>query len=203
MASINWSFHTKSIKCLTAKRFSKKRRVTTVLPKIAMLLDLTKLAINGTASFKNCLNTYIYAYLRDIWWSKFYSIFKCSSFFSPPVLIRHLRQLKTVVFLQWFIKYAVLLLVVQTELKREQVYRYGSHSCSTTCIQNYKKRKEKTWHKRSSKSKVFSFIDIIHEKTVNGPSNSARQSVNVYSEPIHSSTNLDKSGNWVITKVKR
>jgi hypothetical protein len=37
--------------------------------------------------------------LRDIWWSKLSSIFKCCSFFQQPVSIRYLWQLKTVVFL--------------------------------------------------------------------------------------------------------
>ncbi len=37
--------------------------------------------------------------LGDIWWSEVSSLLKCSSFFSTPVLIRHLWQLKTVVFL--------------------------------------------------------------------------------------------------------
>ncbi len=34
--------------------------------------------------------------LRAIWWSKFESKFKCCSFFSTTVLIRHLWQLKSV-----------------------------------------------------------------------------------------------------------
>jgi hypothetical protein len=59
---------------------------------------------NGTAHFKKCKQLFEYQHLlllRDIWWWKFYSIFKCCSFFSRPVLIRHLWQLKTVVFLHW------------------------------------------------------------------------------------------------------
>ncbi len=39
--------------------------------------------------------------LRDIWWSKFQSMFKCWFIFSTPVLTRHLWQLKTAVFLHW------------------------------------------------------------------------------------------------------
>ncbi len=47
---------------------------------------------------------------RDIWWPKFYSVFKCCSFFSTPVLIRHLWQLNIVVFLHWCLIDTVLLL---------------------------------------------------------------------------------------------
>jgi len=39
---------------------------------------------NRTARFKNCKQLFEYQYLilfRDIWWSKFLSIFKCSLFF--------------------------------------------------------------------------------------------------------------------------
>jgi len=59
--------------------------------------------INGTAQIKNgnhYLNTNIYSYL-ETFGSQSSNIFKCSSFFSTPVLIRHLWQLKTVVFLHW------------------------------------------------------------------------------------------------------
>jgi hypothetical protein len=39
---------------------------------------------NGTAQFKQCKQLFEYQHLlllRDIWWSKFESIFKCCSFF--------------------------------------------------------------------------------------------------------------------------
>jgi hypothetical protein len=45
--------------------------------------------------------------LRDIWWSKFYSIFKCCSFFWTPELIKNLWQLKAAVFLHWYLIRAV------------------------------------------------------------------------------------------------
>ncbi len=44
-----------------------------------------------------------------IWRSKFKSIFKCSSFYTP-VSIRHLWQLKTIVFLHWCLIWALLLI---------------------------------------------------------------------------------------------
>jgi hypothetical protein len=54
----------------------------------------------------NCLNTNIYSYLviSGCQSSDLYLIFVL---FSTPVLIRHLCQLKTVVFLHWYLIHAV------------------------------------------------------------------------------------------------
>ncbi len=71
-------------------------------------LDCFCCECNGTVHYKNVnnyLNTNIYTHLG----TKFLSIFKCSSIFSTPVLIRHLWQLKTVVFLHWYLICTVLL----------------------------------------------------------------------------------------------
>jgi hypothetical protein len=41
-------------------------------------------SLDGTVRFKDCKQLFEYQHLlllRDIWWSKLYSIFKCSSFF--------------------------------------------------------------------------------------------------------------------------
>jgi len=48
---------------------------------------------NWTACFKKCKQLFEYQHLlllRDIWWSKFLSIFKCCTFFQHHLLIRHL-----------------------------------------------------------------------------------------------------------------
>jgi len=47
--------------------------------------------------------------LSDIWWLKFKYIFYCCLFFSTTVLIRHLLQLKTAVFLHRCLMCSVLL----------------------------------------------------------------------------------------------
>ncbi len=70
------------------------------------------LKFNGTAHFKHCKQLFEYQHLlllRHIGWSKLCSILKCCSFISTPMLIRHLWQLKTVVFLHWCLTPAVLL----------------------------------------------------------------------------------------------
>ncbi len=76
-----------------------------------------KRCFNGTGHFKrckNCLNTNIYSYLDT-------SRGQCFSFFSTPLLIRHLWQLKTVGFLCWCLMHAVLLLL------KKNLYFY--HNC--------------------------------------------------------------------------
>ncbi len=58
---------------------------------------------NGTACFKmvnNYLNTNIYSYLETSG-GKSYNLYSNISHFLTPVLIRHLWQLKTIVFLHW------------------------------------------------------------------------------------------------------
>ncbi len=57
----------------------------------------------------NCLNTNIYSYLETSGGKSYNLYLKCCSFFSTPVLIRHLWQLKTVVFLHWCLIHAILL----------------------------------------------------------------------------------------------
>ena len=77
-----------------------------------LVLCLWLIHFHWTACFKNCKQLFEYQHLlqlRGIWWQKFFSIFKCSSFFSTPELIRHLWQLKTIVFLHWHLICAVLL----------------------------------------------------------------------------------------------
>jgi hypothetical protein len=58
--------------------------------------------LNGTARFKknvnNCMNTNIYSYLETSG-GQSYNLYLNVVIFSIPVLIRHLWQLKTVVFL--------------------------------------------------------------------------------------------------------
>jgi hypothetical protein len=56
----------------------------------------------------NCLNTSIYSYLETSG-GKSYILYLNVFIFSTPVLIKHLWQLKTVVFLHWYIIRAVLL----------------------------------------------------------------------------------------------
>ncbi len=67
--------------------------------------------INGTThlkNIKNSLNTNISFYFETSGGQNC-NLFECYSFFSTPVLIRHLWQLKTVVFLHRFLILAVLL----------------------------------------------------------------------------------------------
>ncbi len=66
---------------------------------------------NGTVCFKNvskCFNTNIYSYLD---WSggQSYNLYLNIVHFLTPVLIRHLWQLKTAVFLHWCLSLALLL----------------------------------------------------------------------------------------------
>jgi hypothetical protein len=66
---------------------------------------------NGRAHFKNvknCLNTNIYSHLETSG-GQSCNLYLNLFIFSTPVLIRHLWQLKTVVFLHWCLKRAVLL----------------------------------------------------------------------------------------------
>jgi hypothetical protein len=58
----------------------------------------------------NYLNTNIYSYLETSGVQS-YDLYLNVVHFSTPVLIRHLWQLKTVVFLHWFLILALLLLV--------------------------------------------------------------------------------------------
>jgi hypothetical protein len=52
-------------------------------PMSSMVNSMSLPIINGTARFNKCKQLFEYQHLpllRDIWWSKFYSIFKCCSF---------------------------------------------------------------------------------------------------------------------------
>jgi hypothetical protein len=74
---------------------------------------LPEFEINGIVHFEKCKQLFEYQHfllLTDIRWSKFLYIFKCCSFFSTPVFIRHLWRLKTVVFLHWCLICTVLFL---------------------------------------------------------------------------------------------
>jgi hypothetical protein len=67
--------------------------------------------LSGTASFKNvnnCLNTNIYSYLEASGDHIYNLYLNIVHFFSTPVLIRHMWQLKTVVFLHRCLIHAVL-----------------------------------------------------------------------------------------------
>jgi hypothetical protein len=69
---------------------------------------------NESTHFKKCKQLIEYQHLlllRDIWW-KFIIYILMLFIFSTPVLIRHLRQPKTVVFLHWCVICAVLLNIV-------------------------------------------------------------------------------------------
>ncbi len=95
LANDNW---TKSLGCVNVfgNRDQNKHRERAkcicqgIACNLSFYLGLTSAEIekleyyNGTAHFKNvnyCLNTNIYSYLKDIWWSKLWPTFKCYSFF--------------------------------------------------------------------------------------------------------------------------
>ncbi len=78
----------------------------------AWIIKLFKVVINGTPCFKNvsnCLNINIYSYLETTGGQRSDLYFNIVHF-STPVLIRHLWQLKTVVFLHWCLLCALLLI---------------------------------------------------------------------------------------------
>jgi hypothetical protein len=56
------------------------------------------------------LNTNIYSNLETCGGQSYKPIFKCCFFWSTTVLIRHLWQLKTVVFLHWCLIHAIILI---------------------------------------------------------------------------------------------
>ncbi len=71
-----------------------------------------KQIFNETARFNKCKHLFEnqnLLLLRDICWLKLLFIFKFCSFFSTPMLIRLLWQLKTVVLLHWCLIHAGLL----------------------------------------------------------------------------------------------
>ncbi len=72
----------------------------------------------------------IFFYEIDPWWSKLESIFKCCTFLMP-VLIRHLWQLKTVVFLHRSLIHAVLLSLC---LHQKLLNRIGSRALAIISI---------------------------------------------------------------------
>ncbi len=67
-----------------------------------------------------CLNTNIYSYLETSGGQSYYQHLKVVHFLTP-VFIRHLWQLKTVVFLHWFKIRAVLFTRPFTIVNSEQV----------------------------------------------------------------------------------
>jgi hypothetical protein len=90
---------------------------------------------NGTAHFEKYkqLSEYQnYLLIRDIWWSKFRKLFN----FSTPVLISHLWQLKTVVFMNRCLLLAVLLKV---RLAFQRQLATGKRTSLFLCVSDAKK----------------------------------------------------------------
>ncbi len=73
------------------------------------MAPLSGMEQHALRSVNNCLNTNIYSYLETSGIQS-YNLYLMFVFFifSTPVLIRHLWQFKTVVFLQWCLIHAVL-----------------------------------------------------------------------------------------------
>ena len=64
----------------------------------------------------NCLNTNIYSYLETSGGQSSNPYSNAVHFFSTPVVIRHLWQLKTLIFLHWCLRHVVLLRSCQDRL---------------------------------------------------------------------------------------
>jgi hypothetical protein len=87
---------------------------------------------NGTARSKYLnigLNTNIYSYL-DISGGQSSNLYFNVIHFSTPVFIRHMWQLKTVVFLHWCLKHALLLIADYSEI--------GPHSLDGSACYQFK-----------------------------------------------------------------
>jgi hypothetical protein len=68
----------------TRKYFQLSAGAKVFLPCSCFAFSALILFVNGTTHFKKCIQLFEYQHLpllRDIWWSRFLSIFNCSSFF--------------------------------------------------------------------------------------------------------------------------
>jgi hypothetical protein len=80
---------------------------------IQVLTKVASIQQHTLKNVSNYWNTKIYSYLETFGGKSSNLYLNVVHFFSTPVLIRHLRQLKAVVFLHWCLILAILLVLLK------------------------------------------------------------------------------------------
>jgi hypothetical protein len=99
--------------CIFSNKFDLNRTIRVSHTSLMFAIDIItcpKFGLNGTATLKyinNCCNTNICSYLETSG-GQSCNLYLNVVHFSMPVLIRHLWQLKTVVFLHWCLMHVLL-----------------------------------------------------------------------------------------------